>query len=85
MTVLFLKFAKIAIYRSILEARPLFLLDDIDAELDLGIIERLLAFIGGSVQIFTTSAKASVFSNLSLGPHTRILLQRGAIVEVTES
>lgn len=84
MTVLFLKFAKMALYRSILEARPLFLLDDIDAELDLGIIERLLAHVNGSAQLFTTSAKHSVFRSLEVGPHRRIVLRAGAVSEASE-
>ena len=84
MTVLFLKFAKMALYRSILEARPLFLLDDIDAELDLGIIERLLAHVTGAAQLFTTSAKDTVFKTLELGPHRRMLLRGGAVAEVSE-
>ncbi|HUF16514.1 MAG TPA: DNA replication and repair protein RecF [Thermoanaerobaculia bacterium] len=79
MTVLFLKFAKIAIYRALLEARPLFLLDDIDAELDLKIMERLLRYVEGSVQIFATSAKPSVFSDLLIGPHEKISLRSGAV------
>lgn len=79
MTVLFLKFAKIAIYRSLMDTRPLFLLDDIDAELDLGIMERLLRYVAGSVQIFATSAKPSVFSDFVLGDHRTISLRSGAV------
>ncbi len=83
MTVLFLKFAKISIYRSVLHARPLLLLDDIDAELDLSIMERLLRYVAGSVQIFTTSAKPTVFNEMHLGEHAKILLRAGGTMAST--
>lgn len=81
MTVLFLKFAKIELYRSRFDAPPLFLLDDLDAELDMGIMERFIAYLAGSVQLFTTSAKEPLFSLLSLGNHRKFTLDRGALVD----
>lgn len=81
MTVLFLKFAKIAIYRGRFEDSPLFLLDDLDAELDLGIMERMIEYLDGSVQLFTTSAKEPLFSLLSLGQHRRFTLEQGSLAD----
>lgn len=79
MTVLFLKFAKIELFEQKWNRPPLFLLDDVDAELDLGIIERLLEYLRGRTQIFTTSAKTTVFEALDVGAHLRIRLEEGAV------
>lgn len=84
MMVLFLKFAKIALHRSAAGDPPLFLLDDIDAELDLGIIERLLGFLAGSLQLFTTSAKESVIRALPLGEYRRISLRNGVLTDIAD-
>ena len=81
MTVLFLKFAKIGLFEEKWERPPVFLLDDVDAELDLSIIERLLDFIRGRTQIFTTSAKESIFDTIDIGPHLLIRLDNGAVME----
>ena len=43
MIVLFLKFAKLELFRRRHEDAPLFLLDDVDAELDLEILQQLLS------------------------------------------
>lgn len=80
MTVLFLKLAKIELYRARREEIPLFLLDDVDAELDLGVIERLLRYLIGSIQLFTTSPKGSFFEGFSLGPHRRFSVGGGRVV-----
>lgn len=79
MAVLFLKFAKIELFEQRWDRPPLLLLDDVDAELDLGIIERLLAYLQGRTQIFTTSAKASIFESVEFGPHRRIGLEGGRV------
>ncbi|MEP7076330.1 MAG: DNA replication and repair protein RecF [Acidobacteriota bacterium] len=42
---------------------PLFLLDDIDAELDYGRIGRLLEFLAGKTQTFVTTSKESFVEN----------------------
>jgi DNA replication and repair protein RecF len=79
MMVLFLKFAKIAVYRRSEGDPPLFLLDDVDAELDLGIIERLLRFLAGSLQLFTTTAKEPVIRALPLAEHRLISMKQGIV------
>ncbi len=77
MTVLFLKLARVALYRERLGRKPLFVFDDVDAELDLPVIERLMGFLRQGVQLFASSAKDEVLSRLELGPHARIPVARG--------
>jgi len=79
MVVLLLKLSKINIYRERRTEPPIFLLDDLDAELDLGITQRLLETLVGTTQIVTTSAKASVFNDLEFGPHRRFRIQSGEV------
>ena len=81
MTVLFLKLAKIDLYRQQTEDRPLFVFDDIDAELDLPVTERLISFVGSQVQLFTSSAKEEVLDRLDLGPHRRFRIRAGQVLE----
>jgi len=81
MTVLFLKLAKIDLYRQAGEDRPVFVFDDIDAELDLPVTERLISFVGRQVQLFTSSAKEEVLDRLELGPHRRFRIRSGKVVE----
>ena len=81
MTVLFLKLAKIDLYRQVSEDRPVFVFDDIDAELDLPVTERLISFVGRQVQLFTSSAKEEVLDRLDLGPHRRFRIRSGRVVE----
>jgi DNA replication and repair protein RecF len=85
MTVLFLKLAKIELYRRRTEDGPLFLLDDVDAELDLGIIERLLQHLIGRIQLVTTSPKDAFFDRFSMGPHRRFALASGRVEPVGEA
>jgi DNA replication and repair protein RecF len=81
MTVLFLKLAKIDLYRQKIEDRPIFVFDDIDAELDLTVTERLISFVGSQVQLFTSSAKEEVLDRLDLGPHRRFRIAAGGVFE----
>lgn len=81
MTVLFLKLAKVDLYRQAVDDRPVFVFDDIDAELDLPVTERLMAFVGRQVQLFTSSAKDEVLDRLDLGPHKRFRLHAGGVSE----
>jgi DNA replication and repair protein RecF len=83
-TILFLKLAKIELYRARTSASPLFLLDDIDAELDLGIIERLLHHLIGRIQLVTTSPKDAFFERFSMGANRRFLLSGGRVEPVAE-
>ncbi|HEY5611274.1 MAG TPA: DNA replication and repair protein RecF [Thermoanaerobaculia bacterium] len=77
--VLFLKLAKIELFRARFDRPPIFLLDDIDAELDLGIIQRLLAYLLETTQLFTTSAKVSVFRLLDVGEHAEFAVMNGTL------
>lgn len=85
MTVLFLTLASMDLYFAKYEARPLFLLDDIDAELDLGIVQRLLRYLVGSTQIFTTSAKEPLLEKIEFGPHRKFVVAGGRAKEATDS
>lgn len=84
MLVLFLKLAKMDIYTAERSEAPLFILDDIDAELDVGIIERVLANLIGRVQLCTSSAKERFFNDLRVGPHRRFRVEAGVVLEAGE-
>ncbi|HEU4520581.1 MAG TPA: hypothetical protein VFT12_01180, partial [Thermoanaerobaculia bacterium] len=77
--VLFLKFAKLALFRRRFDEPPLFLLDDIDAELDLEILQSLLTGLPASTQVFATSAKESFLQALQTGSHLRLTIDRGRV------
>ena len=77
--VLFLKFAKLDIFRGRFDEPPLFLLDDIDAELDLEILQRLLSKLPSSTQVFATSAKEAFLHALEAGPHRRLTIENGRV------
>ncbi len=77
--VLFLKFAKLEIFRRRFDEPPLFLLDDIDAELDLEILERLLVKLPAATQVFATSAKEAFLQSLEAGPHRRLFIENGRV------
>ena len=79
MIVLFLKFAKLELYRRRHDEPPLFLLDDVDAELDLEILQNLLTKLPASTQVFATSAKESFLEALRTGPHRRLTVENGAV------
>ncbi|HXG58064.1 MAG TPA: DNA replication and repair protein RecF [Thermoanaerobaculia bacterium] len=79
MIVLFLKFAKIALYRSRTGESPLFLLDDLDAELDHDILQRLLLRLPPATQVFATSAKERFLQGLEAGPHRRLVIESGRV------
>ncbi|HVR37789.1 MAG TPA: DNA replication and repair protein RecF [Thermoanaerobaculia bacterium] len=79
MIVLFLKFAKLELFRRRQDEPPLFLLDDIDAELDLEILQALLTKLPASTQLFATSAKEVVLHALEAGPHRRLSIENGRV------
>jgi DNA replication and repair protein RecF len=81
---LFLKFAKIAAFRAETGEAPLFLLDDIDAELDLDILESLLSRLPPETQLFATSAKESYLSSLRAAPHRRFRIAAGRLSEALD-
>ncbi len=57
---LLLQLANIAVYRATRGEYPLFLIDDIDAELDYRRIGQLLEFLTGKTQTFVTTSKESL-------------------------
>lgn len=77
--VLFLKFAKLDLFKRRYDEPPLLLLDDIDAELDLGILQRLLARLPSKTQVFATSAKEAFLQALEAGPHRRVIIDTGRV------
>ena len=79
MIVLFLKFAKLELFRRRHDDAPLFLLDDVDAELDLEILQSLLSNLPVSTQVFATSAKETFLAALQAGPHRRLSLENGRV------
>ncbi|MEA2339038.1 MAG: replication and repair protein RecF, partial [Thermoanaerobaculia bacterium] len=84
MVVLFLKFAKLALFRRRFDEPALFLLDDIDAELDLEILEQLLLRLPSQTQVFATSAKERFLRTLETGPHRRLVLENGRVTAAIE-
>ena len=79
MVVLFLKFAKLALFRQRYDEPAVFLLDDIDAELDFEILETLLARLPRATQVFATSAKDRLLRTLETGPHRRLIVDQGRV------
>lgn len=79
MIVLFLKFAKIELFRARMDETPIFLLDDVDAELDLEILQSLLGRLPARTQVFATSAKESFLQALEAGPHRRLTVENGRV------
>lgn len=78
--VLFLKFAKIELFRQRQDESPLFLLDDVDAELDLEILQQLLSLLPVSTQVFATSAKEAFLAALQAAPHRRLTIENGRVI-----
>jgi DNA replication and repair protein RecF len=64
---LLLQLANIAVYYAQQQEYPLFLLDDIDAELDYQRIGQLLEFLEGKTQTFVTTSKDSFAENFGAG------------------
>jgi DNA replication and repair protein RecF len=81
---LFLKFAKLEQFRNETGETALFVLDDIDAELDVDILSSVLRNLPPSTQLFATSAKESVISDLQTGPHRRFAMVAGRAEEVSD-
>jgi DNA replication and repair protein RecF len=79
MIVLFLKFAKVELFRARHDEPPLFLLDDIDAELDLEVLQKLLSGLPSKTQLFASSAKESFLHALEAGPHRRLIIENGQV------
>ncbi len=62
---LLLQLANISVYHAQQQEYPLFLLDDIDAELDYQRIGQLLEFLQGKTQTFVTTSKESFVENFA--------------------
>lgn len=84
MIVLFLKFAKLELFRRRFDEAPLLLLDDIDAELDLEILQDLLSRLPVSTQVFATSAKEAFLAALEAGSHRRLTLENGRVTSARD-
>jgi DNA replication and repair protein RecF len=79
MLVLFLKFAKLELFRRKFDEPAVFLLDDVDAELDLEILQNLLIRLPQATQVFATSAKERFLASLQAGPHRRLIIESGRV------
>ncbi|MFN2500588.1 MAG: DNA replication/repair protein RecF [Pyrinomonadaceae bacterium] len=64
---LLLQLANMAVYHATRGEYPLFLMDDIDAELDYRRIGRLLEFLAGKAQTFITTSKESFVEKFGSG------------------
>ena len=72
---LILDLAQLVVYHDVLEDYPVFILDDIDAELDRNRIEILLDTLEGNSQVFITTSKRA------LAQHYR---QRANTIEIAD-
>ena len=79
MIVLLLKFAKLALFSDRADEDAVFLLDDLDAELDLEILRELLLRLPPKTQVFATSAKERWIVDLTAGPHRRLTVENGRV------
>ena len=79
MLVLFLKFAKLELFRRTFDEPALFLLDDLDAELDHEILQNLLTKLPPQTQVFATSAKERFVAALEAGAHRRLVIENGRV------
>jgi DNA replication and repair protein RecF len=84
MVVLFLKFAKLELFREKFDEPAIFLLDDIDAELDYEILQKLLTKLPPQTQVFATSAKERFLPALETGVHRRLTIENGQVTTVRD-
>jgi DNA replication and repair protein RecF len=75
---LLLQLANIAVYQATRGEYPLFLLDDIDAELDYGRIGQLLEFLEGKTQTFVTTSKDSFVEKFGVGANVLAVVSGAA-------
>jgi DNA replication and repair protein RecF len=81
---LFLKFAKLEQFRRETGEAAVFVLDDIDAELDVEILSAVLRNLPPATQLFATSAKEGVISDLETGSHRRFAMVAGSAAKVSD-
>jgi DNA replication and repair protein RecF len=84
MIVMFLKFAKLELFRRRFDEPAIFLLDDVDAELDLEILEKLLGRMPPETQVFATSAKPRFLQVLEAAPHRRLTIENGRVTRAED-
>jgi len=77
---LLLQLANIAVYEATRGEYPLFLIDDIDAELDYKRIGRLLDFLDGKTQTIVTTSKESFVERF--GSQARVFRIEGGMAEI---
>ncbi len=70
---LLLQLANISVYHATRGEYPLFLLDDIDAELDYRRIGQLLDFLHGKTQTFVTTSKESFVEKFGVGANVSVV------------
>lgn len=70
---LLLQLASISVYHATRGEYPLFLIDDIDAELDYRRIGRLLEYLGGRCQTIATTSKESFLSRFGQGSNILVV------------
>lgn len=70
---LLLQLANISVYHATRGEYPLFLLDDIDAELDYRRIGQLLEFLHGKTQTFVTTSKESFVEKFGVGANVSMV------------
>ena len=79
LTVLLLKYAKLALFNQREDDDALFVLDDIDAELDVEVLRKLLTSLPPKTQVFATSAKDQLIGEIATGPHRRLSVENGRV------
>ena len=79
MLVLFMKFAKLELFRRAFDEPALFLLDDLDAELDHEILQNLLTRMPPETQVFVTSARERFVAALEAASHRRLVIENGRV------
>ena len=77
---LLLQLANIAVFHATRGEFPLFLIDDIDAELDYKRIGKLLAFLDGKTQTFVTTSKESFVERF--GSAAKVFRVEGGTAEI---
>lgn len=79
--VLLLELAKVRLFTSSTGERPLFLLDDVDAELDLHRIGGVLRSVCSLAQTFATSPKDGSLVGFETADHARFEMRSGRVVD----
>lgn len=75
-----LDLAAISVYNSWHNEYPLFLMDDVDAELDKGRIKRLLKYLKGRTQTFITTSKNDLIQEFGEG--ATLFIVRGGVAQL---